>query len=290
MKKKIFGLLGILLMTIACGLSAPATPTQPNIETVVAGTLQALTSAVPATQTPVSGTTITVNNISFVIPTEIGSGAQAETIEAVPPSSDMPWWEIAPAYNKYLIQGYPLVETFHKPAVYVYPVDEYIQANADMAVLFDKLKMILNNPNQPLPENLPFLPAFNAGQIFYSNTQTVNFQSGAGIRYITQYAQASVPINNTEAFYTFQGLTHDGKYYIAAVLPISAATLVADGNINSVTPTGGIPFDWNPEAYELMPAYIDSVTQMLNATDPNAFNPTLPILDALIQSITIHSQ
>jgi hypothetical protein len=291
MKRNLLGLtIGLMLVTLACGLIAPATPTQPGVETVVAATFQALTSIAPATRTPTNGTTIAINNITFVIPTGVGSSAQVETIEAVPPSEDMPWWEIAPTYNKYLIKGYPLPETFHKPVIYIYPVDEYIQVNEDVASLVNKLKMIINSPGQPLPENLPFLPAFNAGQVFYSNTQTVNFQSGSGIRYITQFSQAPTPITNHEVFFTFQGLTSDSRYYIAAILPINTATLAKDSNLNTVTPPGGVPFDWNPDNFEMIPAYIDSVKQMLNATDPNAFNPTLPMLDTLIQSITVNSQ
>ena len=291
MKKTILGLIAILFVTLACGSGAPANTDQQALETVVASTLGALTAAAPPptqTLTPVNGTAITINNISFVIPTGTGTGAQVESIEAVPASDDMPWWEIGPAYNKYHLEGYPLAGTFHKPVIYVYPVDGYIQADEDIKTLFASLESILNSPGQPLPEKLPFLPAFNAAQMFYSNAQTVDFQSGKGIRYLTQYAQGPMPISNAEVFYTFQGLTSDGLYYVSAVLPISTATLAANGNPDTAVPAGGVPFDWNPESFELMPAYIDAVEQMLNATDPNAFNPSLPMLDALIQSITIH--
>lgn len=292
MKRKVVGsVIGIMLATLACGLAAPATqPAQPSVETVVAATFEALTSAAPpaqATQTPreASGTTIAVNNISFIIPTAIGNGAQAETIEAVPPSDDMPWWEISPAYNDYLIQGYALSETFHKAAIFVYPVDEYIQMNADVGALVDKLKTIINSPDQPLPENLPFLPAFNAAQVFHSNEQVITFKTGSGIRFLTQYAQAPYPVNNNSLFYTFQGLTSDGKYYVSAILPINAAFLSADGNPDTPLPADGIPFDWNN--FENVPQHFDLVKQRLNATDPQAFTPSLTNLDVLIQSISV---
>ena len=230
MKRKILGMSGMVLIALACGLIAPVTPAQPGVETVVAATMQALTSAAPPTQTPVSGTTIAINNISFVIPTALGNGAQAETIEAVPPSDDMPWWEIAPTYNKYLLQGYPLSGNFHEPRIFVYPVNEYIQVNKDVATVVDNLKAIINSPGQPLPENLPFLPTFNAAQMFHSNEQSLTFQNGTGIRFLTQYGQAPYPVNNNSLFYTYQGLTNDGIYYVAAVLPINAAFLSPDGN------------------------------------------------------------
>ena len=83
MKRKSLGWAGILFLTLACGLINPVTPAQPGVETIVAETFQALTANAPATETPtpttipINGTTITVNNISFVIPTGVGSGAQA---------------------------------------------------------------------------------------------------------------------------------------------------------------------------------------------------------------------
>ncbi len=291
MKRKSLGWAGMLFLTLACGLINPVTPAKPGVETIVAETFQALTANAPATETPaptiipINGTTITVNNISFVIPTGIGNGAQAEFIEAVPPSDDMPWWEIGPAYNKYLIQGYALSGTFHKPAIFVYPVDEYIKINQDVGPHIEELKTIINSTGQPMPENLPFLPVFNAGQVFHSNEQVIKFQNGTGVRFLTQYAQAPYPVNNESLFYTFQGLTSDGAYYVSAILPINAAFLSADGNPETPLPADGVPFDWNN--FENLSQHFDLVKQKLNATDPNAFTPSLSNLDALIQSITI---
>lgn len=114
-----------------------------------------------------------------------------------------------------------------------------------MAVGIDKLKTIINSPDQHLPENLPFLPTFNAGQVFHSNERPFAFQNGTGIRFLTQYAQAPYPVNNFSLFYTFQGLTNDGKYYVAAILPINAAFLSPDGNPDTPLPVDGVPFDWN---------------------------------------------
>ena len=154
--------------------------------------------------------------------------------------------------------------------------------------IMDELNSILANPSGPLPDNLPFLPFVNAGQVFHAQMQVVNFQNGSGIRYLTQFDQAPLPINNQEMFYTYQGLSQDGKYFISATFPVSAAFLPADGSQNSPTPADGVPMDWvNFDNYLI---YMDAVTQKINTTDPNAFLPSLPILDALIQSITVNSQ
>jgi hypothetical protein len=136
-----------------------------------------------------------------------------------------------------------------------------------------------------MPENLPFLPTFNAGQVFHSNEQSLTFQNGTGIRFLTQYAQAPYPVNNESLFYTFQGLTNDGAYYVSAILPINAAFLSADGNPDTSLPVDGAPFDW--ENFENTTQHFELVKQKLNATDPNAFTPSLTNLDAMIQSMRI---
>ncbi len=283
MNKKILAFAILLLVTLACGVFAPPQPAQPGVETVVAATFQALTVAAPPTQTPVNGSVVSVNNVYFVVPTGIGNGAQAETIEAVPQSDDMPWWEIAPTYNKYHIQGYPLSGTFHSATIYVYPVNEYLQINEGMAEPFNTLKGII--AGQPVPENIPFLPAFNAAQIFHSNEQILSFQGGKGIRFLAQYGQDVSPINNQAIFYTFQGMTDDGAYYVSAILPVNAPFLAADSNPDSPLPPDGIPFDW--QNFENITQHFDLVKQKLNAADSTDFNPALTSLDGLIQSIQI---
>jgi hypothetical protein len=283
MNRKTLAVIILVLSTIACGVAAPSAPDQPGVETIVAATFQALTAAAPPTATPVNGTVFANDNISFTIPTGIGSGAQAETVEAVPASGDVPWWEIAPTHSLYHIQNYPLSGTFHKATVYVYPVDEYLKLNEDMAEPFNNLKAIIGG--QPVPKNIPFLPAFNAAQVFHSNEQLLSFQGGKGIRFLTQYGQAPVPVNNTELFYTFQGMTGDGAHYVSAILPINAAFLSADGNPDAPLPADGVPFDW--ENFQNIDQHFELVKQKLNATDPNAFNPTLENLDALVASILI---
>jgi hypothetical protein len=285
MRRKFFGYVFLLIALLACGSLTSELPAQPGVETLVVGTFQALTASVPPTQTPVNGTLVSINNISFLVPIKIGNGAQVETIDAVPPSNDMPWWEIAPTYHKYNLQGYPLSATFHTPTIYVYPVNDYLQVNADMAKVFDGLKAILNSAGQPLPENLPFLPAFNAAQMFHSNEKVVQFQNGQGIRFLTQYGQAPYPVNNNSLFYTFQGLTNDGMYYVSAVLPVNAAFLSEDGNPDTLLPTDGVPFDW--ENLENLDQHFELVKQKLSVTDPNLFSPSLTELDGLIRSIQI---
>ena len=68
---------------------------------------------------------------------------------------------------------------------------------------------------------MPFLPLFNAAQVMHTHLQYLDFKNGQGLRYLTEFDQGIIPINNYELIYTYQGLTGDGKYYVAAVLPVN---------------------------------------------------------------------
>ena len=58
--------------------------------------------------------------------------------------------------------------------------------------------------------------------------QYLDFKSGTGVRFLTQFNNGMAPVNNHDLIYTFQGLTSDGKYYIAAVLPVTHPDLPAN--------------------------------------------------------------
>lgn len=283
MHKKTLGLIIVLVIISACGAPAAA-PDPSSVETIVAATLQAATQMAP-TAAPISGLSISIDGLSLTIPTGLANGMTVTNETAAPPASDMPWWGIYPAHKIYPLQGYVLTDTFHEAEVYVYPAGEYAAMNEDVAAKIQSLKDILNNPSQPLPERLPFLPTWNAGEEFHSNVQIVSFQNGSGIRYLTQYGQFPSPVSNKSMFYTFQGLSSDGTYYVSAILPISAPFLVERSSPDSPVPADGIPFDWDNIANA--EAHFNAVTEKLNAADPAIFNPTLPTLDAFIQSILV---
>jgi hypothetical protein len=104
--------------------------------------------------------------------------------------------------------------------------------------------------------------------------------SGGGIRYLAEYAQYTAPVNNNDLFYTYQGLTSDGQYWVAAILPINNPILPA----NADNPPGGL--SWDDFSNNFEPYILDMVTQ-LNALPPESYIPTLTALDTLVASITV---
>jgi hypothetical protein len=118
-----------------------------------------------------------------------------------------------------------------------------------------------------------------------AQVQGINFQNGRGLRYLTQAGQAAAPINNSGLFYYFQGLSEDGSYYIAAILPTGASYLVADENPTSPLPVDGIPFDF--ENFDAVPRYFETMTTTLNESSPTEFTPSIEVLDEFVESFLI---
>lgn len=286
-RQNLLAVLGaVILMGCASETAAPTTQSQVDeVGTVVAATMQAYSAAPTADasttleRTQISGTPVSFEHVSFVIPTDLASGA---TPEAVPSVTGAPW-ESAPAHVKIALTGYALQGKFHQPAIYFYPADEYKQVNPNSTEQIDRIQRILAGATM-LKETLPTIPWFNAQPMIAAQIKMVPFQNGGGVRALTEYSQYYAPINNNELFYHFEGLTSDNKYYIIAVLPITAPILPENEKADALVPEGGVLI---PTDIGVNNNYYISVTERLNSIAPDAYGPSLNTLDALIQSILV---
>jgi hypothetical protein len=288
--KTLFMFLGVVTVATGCSfsISSPSTPSEAEqVATVVAATMQALTampSEESATQgvTPPGGNPISFGNVSFVIPDGLADGANTDRMTAVETSSTAPW-DIAPTHLRFTLTDYALQGKFHEPRIYVYPAEEYARSNPGAAGQIERLRRILAG-SSPMRETLPTVPFFNASPLIAASIHLTQFQSGRGVRTLTQYAQYAAPVNNNELFYHFQGLTGDGEYYIVATLPVTAPILAEDEKTESSVPPEGVPVPTDVGPNDV---YYISVTQELNALASEAYTPALDALDALIQSLQI---
>jgi hypothetical protein len=183
------------------------------------------------------------------------------------------------------LQGYPLADKFFTPHILVYPVQRYAELLPDFIPgRVSELQTLIGGQAPDFGGSfgtaLPFLPVFNAGQIFFAQYQAVPFVNGSGIRFLTEYAQYTAPVNNHDLFYTFQGLTSDGQYWVSAILPINHSILPAD----AANPPGGQTWEEFSDNYQ---TYIVDMVGQLNAQPPDNYLPTLTALDALVSSITV---
>jgi hypothetical protein len=183
---------------------------------------------------------------------------------------------VLPEYTRVTLQGYPISGHIMQPQIFIYPVQDLGQTNEGAGKIAASLQGLLHSPQEITP--MPFLPLFNAAQVLHTHVQYLDFKSGQGLRYLTFFSQGFVPVNNAELIYTYQGLTSDGKYYVAAVLPVNHPSLPADGKV-----TGNEP----PEFTSDFPAYLANVVTALNPQAANTFTPDLTQLDAMLSTLEI---
>lgn len=206
----------------------------------------------------------------------IANDIQDEIIPAVSPDSNSPYWEILPQHQVFTFEGYEISEHLLKAQIFLYPVAELDSYNDGASQIADDLKKLLED--NVVGENLPFLPLFNAAQVMHAKVEFMDFGNGKGVRYLTQFDQAPIPINNFELIYTYQGLSEDGKYYIAAIFPVTHLELPESNDVY-----GDQEFIMENFVTEMA----ESVTKLESLPD-SGFSPDLTMLDALIQSIVIN--
>lgn len=239
-----------------------AAPTQATATPVVQ------TQTVPVTATPAQGTTFDYSGIA--------QSVSAETVPAVAESAGGPYWDVMPQYTRLTLEGYPITNHLMKPQIFIYPAADLAGANAGAGQIAADLQTLLQN--QQVGKNLPFLPLFNASQVMHAQVKFIDFKNGKGVSYLTQFDQAPLPINNHELIYTFQGLTSDGKFYVAAVLPVNHPSLPAD---EKVTQQQG------DDLMKDFPGYLATTTAALDQQPAASFTPDLSKLEAMIQSLEV---
>jgi hypothetical protein len=263
--------------------SAPALPAETTAPVVVI-------TATPETPTQISGFETNQGGVYMIVPPCLGTGATGMIMSASDPGDEGPYYAAYPEHRLISIQGYPVTNNIFKPEVKVYPVAEFLalDQNNFIGSQISNLQAILNAQSIPATGSLPFVYASGAQQVFRAQTSIITFQNGQGIGYMTEYAQYYVPVNNADLFYTFQGLTSDGKYLISATFPINASFLQNTPDQNAVVPPGGIvqPVPGVASEAELT-AYYDNMVALLNATSADQFNPSLACIVSYIQTLNI---
>ncbi len=274
-------------LAAAATLVAPVSPTPPPSPVLPTPTNPGVEPTATLSPLPTSESlSFFADEIQLVLPASLAVGVEALFVPAVAPGGSSPPWEVMPAHLQYALEGYPLQDTLHSPVVFVYPLAAIGRYNPGAANQENQLRGLLDGAAASSP--LPFLPVFNAAQVFHSNLVFLNFQNGSGIRYLTQFGQDAGQLNNHSLFYTYQGLTADGAYYVAVILPIHSAILPAR-SADTAIPPGGEPFpDYSstnfPAAYE---RYLEAIKIRLENQPAASFNPSLETLDALVMSLRV---
>jgi hypothetical protein len=274
-----FSVLIIIMTLLAVNLACDtgSTGNGLNVETQVALTLAAMNPEPIETTAPTTCTTVEFNGISFCYDPVIAQGTTT-LIEPAISSPDDPWFN-APQIEQIDFNGYVTGEKFHSPRIMVFSVSEYQALNENASASISELQQYISNkPNIPA-DAIPFLPRWNAAQLFKVIPAFVNFQNGQGIRFLAEYGQYAAPVNNTDLFYTFQGITSDGQYYVSVILPVTHPSLPPDPNVEAAL---------QEQLYDDYQGYLADIIPTLSAQPLSSYTPDLSLLDAMIQSMTIH--
>lgn len=295
--RRVFLFVSVLIIVImSCDLSVnippinevptlAETPVLVEPSTTTPEVFISLTQAIPATHAP--GTLVTFGRLTLVIPVSVADGASGTDIPPVT-DSDAPDWGKTPGHLQVSLNDYYVLKgKFHQPNIYVYPATEYAILSPGAFESMHRLRNIISAVVPLAPDQLPAVPFFNAAQVFASNIQTISFQNGSGVRFLTEYSQYFAPVNNHELFYQFQGFSADGEYYIVAIFPITAPGLGESSDPESAVAIGGVAYPKMDDPSDNWKAYYAAAASLLDATPPDAFTPSITQLDALIQSMWV---
>ena len=306
-KIKLISLFFLMALLTACdgGVPTPAEEIEP-LENIVAATLTPAPTATPfpiileevvednvleaetklepvpePTNTPFAE--IVPDGVVIEVPATL-AGELVSTLfeEAISADPNSPFWANYPAYTEYRLEGYPIENNIYDAQIEVYPVRDFASINIAAAEQIEALQQIL--ATQPdlttlADRELPFLPLINAAQIYHTHEQYVTFANGRGVRYLTQYSQAVTSVNNAELFYTFQGISDDGRSYISAIFPVNGVGLPGE------PPTTSEEIDAITADHS---GYIAEAVSGLLALAPDQFTPRLDELDGVVASSLVN--
>lgn len=277
------------LVSLACSLPGLGkNSTQPPTETITFPT-GAATQAPGATQeaavsaTPAPGTIISFQGVSFTLPEPVAKDASGKIVPAEAGDPTATGWPGAmPEYYQFTFDSYVLGKPFPTVELDIFPIKTYAAVNAPADTIAAALRDRTAHPGVGVGD-LPFLPMWNAGQVFAVRETPLDFKNGSGIRYLTYFSQGIMPITGKSIFYTYQGLTSDGNFYVSLIMPLSQPLLDSAENQKKVNDQNLGSID--APAYE---AYLSDIQDQLNGAAPESFTPNLETLDALVRSLQVN--
>ncbi len=262
--------LSMMFILSACGGTLPTTQQIPSLIPQTGGSI----GTALATVIPTSAATQVPGNVTVDV-SGVAQSSSSKVVPAVAAGPNVAPYNVLPQFTQLTLQGYPVSGSNREAQIMVFPFKDLAVNYAAQNIPWALYTLL---SNQQVGQNVPFLPVYNAAQMFHSNVKFLDFKNGKGVRYLTQYSQGLSPINNQDLFYTFQGLTSDNNYYISVIMPVNLSSLPT-----SATDTTNLP----PEFSTNYQKYISDTTDMLNQRMDGDFTPDLSKLDQLVESINV---
>jgi hypothetical protein len=236
---------------------------------------------------------LTDRTISFNYDSSLALWVDTLTIPGTPPPPEGLYPDSSPASTIFRLLGYGGGMAYQLPypmteaRVYVFKTSDFAGYGDDLPNGYinqsEALDILLQGeldpafcaePHASISQALPFLPYVNSAQVFCAKPTKVGFEGGQGIRYLTAYSQDAGPVLDWFVFYTFQGLTDDGQYYVSAALPVQTGVFPLDSPAN---------FIMGEQASQELARQLTS----LEEKPENEFYPSLSQLDQMVKSFQI---
>ena len=178
----------------------------------------------------------------------------------------------------------------------VIPIDNYRQmfaVSSELVKAFDEnlnnLQQILKDKNFRDNGKIPFMPFYDATQVFIAKVEHVSFQTGKSLCFLTQFDQDLNLINNDGIGYYCQGITDDKRNYIFAFFPVNVSFLPKDYYTEEFesykTPTRG--FIKTGDELKQYENYISKITKKLENLSADKYEPSLKSYKEIISSLKI---
>jgi hypothetical protein len=253
--------------------------------TLVAAPFALIGAGVSASSTG-PGKQVSYNGFTFSY--ELATTVLPSTVPAKQQTPNLPDWETNPQYVKFTFPD--MARSGLDAAISILPVlSSYVTLDPNDPHATDPWlnrvvalqDILLNKPTWPKPAWLsgsspysaPYLPPINAATIFIGKQRYIDFKSGSAVRSLIQITQQPNPIPSDEVVYSFQGLTGDGKYYVAATFP---AFLTGP----HPTSTGSSNPNWIND-------YNQGVLRQIDQARNSDFLPDLDTLDRMMASLQV---
>lgn len=230
---------------------------------------------------------VSYNGVSFTYDTSLAGSVSASTQPAFIIKEDSGYWLAHPEQVTFEFKNFAYATSQMASAtIYVFPIkSSYRYLNpAEPQDLWlpriDQLRTLLSQrPKLTDPvtigdPKLPFLPIINAAMTLVGKQDYLNFRDGSGVCYLASFAQDVEQPSHENTLYTYQGITNDGRYYVAATFPAFLAT------------PPNMPFPCCSTERDLE-NYYHSLRATVNAAPGSAFRPNLDLLDEMMRSLSI---
>lgn len=164
----------------------------------------------------------------------------------------------------------------------------YTVSNGEMQAFDENLTNVrkaLKDVKFRLETQVPILPFYDASQTITARVKHFSFGSGGGMFFLTQYNQDFANlVNNDELTYYYQGISADGKKYVWAEFPASAAFLPKDNQADEFEGYK-LAMNYDELNQKAHNEYLAKITKRLETLPADKFEPSLKYFEEIISTL-----